>query len=255
LAPTVFCNRCGHHHPEGTHFCSSCGSVLERSTGCDPATTTITFTPVGAVGEAGATEVCVAVGDVPPGAGVLAVMRGPEAGSRYLLSVGVTTLGRHPDNDIFLDDVTVSRRQAEITATGYTFTVRDLDSLNGTYLNGERTEEAVLHSGDELQIGKFRLVFVAGPPRSDGERVRSLDRPSAVSPPGTGLRHDHHPRAGLWRVRDWWMIPRGRRRAAGSSLIARRVACGLILEPQTAREHIVRVSKNAYGLATSRRVD
>lgn len=199
MAPTVFCNRCGHHHPEGTHFCSSCGAVLERSTGCDPATTTIRFTPVRAVGEAGENEVSVAVGDVPPGAGVLAVMRGPDAGSRYLLSVGVTTLGRHPDNDIFLDDVTVSRRQAEITATGCTFTLCDLDSLNGTYLNGERAEEAVLHSGDELQIGKFRLVFVAVPPASDGERFPSLDRRDAVSPPGRGLRRDHHRRAGFWR--------------------------------------------------------
>jgi len=220
LAPTVFCNRCGHHHPEGTHFCSSCGAVLERSIAGDPATTTIRFTPVGAAGEAGENEVNVAVGDVPPGAGVLAVMRGPDAGSRYLLSVGLTTLGRHPDNDIFLDDVTVSRRQAEITATGCTFAMRDLDSLNGTYLNGERAEEAVLHSGDELQIGKFRLVFVAVPLPSDREMVPSLDPRDGVSPPESGLRRGHHRRAGLWRVRDWWMIPSGRRRASRSSLTA-----------------------------------
>lgn len=217
LAPNVFCNHCGHGHPEGRDFCSSCGAVLERSTRGDPATKTIKFTPVGAVGEAGENEVCVAVGDVPSGAGVLAVMRGPDAGSRYLLSAGVTTLGRQPDNDIFLDDVTVSRRQAEIIGAGGTFTVCDLDSLNGTYLNGERTEEAALHSGDELQIGKFQLVFVAGPPPGDGGTVPSPDRRGAASAPGRVLRRDAHPRAGFWRVKHWWGRS-GRRRAAGRSL-------------------------------------
>ncbi len=157
---SIFCNRCGHRNPEGSNFCSSCGSVLERPTGSDPAVTTITLAPVEAAGEVGEEEVTVSVGDLSAGVGLLVVKRGPNAGSRFALGVGKTTIGRHPDSDIFLDDVTVSRRHAEVRHAGEKFTVNDVGSLNGTYLNRERIEEADLHSGDELQIGKFRLVFL-----------------------------------------------------------------------------------------------
>src|SRR5262249_10200361 len=102
-------------------------------------------------------------GSLPPGTALLAVRRGPNAGARFLLDHDVTTSGRHPDSDIFLDDVTVSRRHAEFHREGGTFTVRDVGSLNGTYVNRERVEAATLSNGDEVQIGKFRLVFVAGP--------------------------------------------------------------------------------------------
>jgi pSer/pThr/pTyr-binding forkhead associated (FHA) protein len=157
---SIFCNRCGHRNPEGSNFCSSCGSVLERPAGSDPAVTTITLAPVEAAGEVGEEEVTVSVGDLSAGVGLLVVKRGPNAGSRFALGVGKTTIGRHPDSDIFLDDVTVSRRHAEVRHAGEKFTVNDVGSLNGTYLNRERIEEADLHSGDELQIGKFRLVFL-----------------------------------------------------------------------------------------------
>ena len=110
----IFCNRCGHRNPEGSNFCSSCGAVLERPSGSDPAVTTITLAPVEAAGEVGDEEVTVAVGDLPRGPGLLVVKRGPNAGSRFTLEPGQTTIGRHPDSDIFLDDVTVSRRHAEI---------------------------------------------------------------------------------------------------------------------------------------------
>jgi pSer/pThr/pTyr-binding forkhead associated (FHA) protein len=159
VAP-IFCNRCGHRNPEGSNFCSSCGAVLERSAGSDPAVTTITLAPVEATGEVGDEEVTVMVGDVPAGTGLLVVKWGPNAGSRFILGTGRTTIGRHPESDIFLDDVTVSRRHAEIDQEGPVFSVRDVGSLNGTYLNRERIETAKLHSGDELQIGKFRLVFL-----------------------------------------------------------------------------------------------
>lgn len=100
---------------------------------------------------------------LPPGTALLLVRRGPNAGARFLLDLDVTTSGRHPDSDIFLDDVTVSRRHAEFHRQAATFTVRDVGSLNGTYVNRERVETAVLGNGDEVQVGKFRLVFIAGP--------------------------------------------------------------------------------------------
>ena len=101
-------------------------------------------------------------GSLPPGMALLVVRRGPNAGARFLLDHDVTTSGRHPDSDIFLDDVTVSRRHAEFHREGGTFTVRDVGSLNGTYVNRERVESATLSNGDEVQIGKFRLVFITG---------------------------------------------------------------------------------------------
>lgn len=97
---------------------------------------------------------------LPPGTGLLVVVRGPNAGSRFLLDDDFTSTGRHPDSDIFLDDVTVSRRHAEFYRQGDRFTVRDVGSLNGTYVNRERIEEAGLSGGDEVQIGKFRLLFL-----------------------------------------------------------------------------------------------
>lgn len=126
---------------------------------------------MGAVDDGEGPETEVAPGrmasSLPPGMALLVVRRGPNAGARFLLDHDVTTSGRHPDSDIFLDDVTVSRRHAEFHRDQGTFTVRDVGSLNGTYVNRERVEAATLSSGDEVQIGKFRLTFVAGP-RPDG---------------------------------------------------------------------------------------
>ena len=100
---------------------------------------------------------------LPPGSALLVVRRGPNAGSRFLLDSDVTTAGRHPESDIFLDDVTVSRRHAEFRREAGVFVVRDVGSLNGTYVNRERVESATLANGDEVQVGKFRLVFLSGP--------------------------------------------------------------------------------------------
>ena len=99
---------------------------------------------------------------LPPGIGAAGGAPRAERGPRFLLDHDVTTSGRHPDSDIFLDDVTVSRRHAEFHREGGAFTVRDVGSLNGTYVNRERVEAATLSNGDEVQIGKFRLVFIAG---------------------------------------------------------------------------------------------
>src|SRR6266702_4252478 len=94
--------------------------------------------------------------------------RGRNAGSRFLLDSDLTTAGRHPESDIFLDDVTVSRRHAEFYRQAGRFTVRDVGSLNGTYVNRERIEETELSGGDEVQVGKFRLLFLLSP-RSQAE--------------------------------------------------------------------------------------
>ncbi|ACY21993.1 Forkhead-associated protein [Gordonia bronchialis DSM 43247] len=98
-----------------------------------------------------------------PGTALLVVKRGPNAGSRFLLDQPTTSAGRHPDSDIFLDDVTVSRRHAEFRLGDNEFQVVDVGSLNGTYVNREPVDTAALSNGDEVQIGKFRLVFLSGP--------------------------------------------------------------------------------------------
>jgi pSer/pThr/pTyr-binding forkhead associated (FHA) protein len=104
---------------------------------------------------------------LPVGSALLVVKRGPNAGSRFLLDQPTTSAGRHPDSDIFLDDVTVSRRHAEFRLESGEFQVVDVGSLNGTYVNREPVDSAVLANGDEVQIGKFRLVFLTGPRTDD----------------------------------------------------------------------------------------
>lgn len=103
-----------------------------------------------------------AVQSLPSGAALLVVRRGPDLGARFLLDQDVTVAGRHPAADIFLDDVTVSRKHAEFKRKGTIFSVLDRGSLNGTYCNGERIEsEIVLEDGVEVQVGKFRFTFFA----------------------------------------------------------------------------------------------
>jgi pSer/pThr/pTyr-binding forkhead associated (FHA) protein len=97
-----------------------------------------------------------------PGTALLVVLRGPNTGARFLLDSDEVSSGRHPDSDIFLDDVTVSRKHATFRRQGGAFLVCDVGSLNGTYVNRERIDEVTLKTGDEVQIGKFRLVFYAG---------------------------------------------------------------------------------------------
>jgi pSer/pThr/pTyr-binding forkhead associated (FHA) protein len=155
----VFCNNCGHRNPEGVNFCSSCGHALLAEG--DEAT--ITLHPADDP-ESGEVSLDVEQVEVPHGAGVLVVTRGPNIGARYLLGDQVVRAGRHPESDIFLDDITVSRRHVEIVPKdGGSYVVRDVGSLNGTYVNRERIDEVQLAPGDELQIGKFKLVYlVAG---------------------------------------------------------------------------------------------
>jgi pSer/pThr/pTyr-binding forkhead associated (FHA) protein len=179
----VFCTQCGHQNPEDSRFCSRCGAAIGRghdSPGAD-STSTISLSALDGTleGEGSHAEAeepssgpdtgeSRALEGLPPGSALLVVKRGPNAGSRFLLDAEVTTAGRHPESDIFLDDVTVSRRHAEFVREDEGFVVRDVGSLNGTYLNRERIDAAGLAGGDEVQIGKYRLVFLAGPRGSDG---------------------------------------------------------------------------------------
>ena len=167
MAATV-CARCGHENAPGSRFCASCGAPFENAS---ETTSTLSVSGIEALdsGESGGEPDLpddAAVEQLPPGSALLLVRRGPSAGARFLLDSDVTTAGRHPDSDIFLDDVTVSRRHAEFVRTGNSFEVRDVGSLNGTYRNRERIDSAALADGDEVQVGKFRLVFYGSPASS-----------------------------------------------------------------------------------------
>lgn len=153
----MFCNRCGHENPPRSRFCSSCGTELA---GSDIDETTANYAPV-------AEDDAPSLDELTAEAGLLVVHRGPNAGSRYLLDQDLVRIGRHPDADILLDDITVSRSHAQIRRTPEGYVVTDSGSLNGTYLNRNRVEEAPLRNGDELQIGKYRLVFYGDAGRVD----------------------------------------------------------------------------------------
>ena len=162
MSEYTFCNQCGHRNPPDSSFCSSCGSPLDVLDD-----RTITLTAVDPLQDAPGPDddLVVPMGELDQGVGVLIVRAGSQAGDRFSLDTDVTRLGRHPDSEISLDDITVSRRHAEVQRTEQGYAVADSGSLNGTYVNQERVERATLQHGDELQIGKFRLVFFE---RADG---------------------------------------------------------------------------------------
>ena len=176
----MFCTQCGHQNPDGSRFCARCGAAVARTAGEGLVETTSTISiaalegALEAEGSAAGQEAPPDAGHVasvealPVGSALLVVKRGPNAGSRFLLDTDSTTAGRHPESDIFLDDVTVSRRHAEFVREGGGFVVRDVGSLNGTYLNHERVDASGLSAGDEVQIGKYRLVFLVGPRGGEG---------------------------------------------------------------------------------------
>jgi len=152
----MFCPACGKSNPDKSAYCSQCGAYLGSMN--QEGDTTITFTPVEAEVEQ-EEVVLVPEEELSAGAAMLVIKRGPSAGTRFLLTKETTTAGRHPESDVFLDDITVSRRHAEIQRAGSAFRIVDMGSLNGTYVNKSRVEETDLESGDEIQIGKFRLIF------------------------------------------------------------------------------------------------
>ena len=147
----MYCTNCGHPNPDDAHFCAKCGSALETDA-------TLTLTPV-ELEEEPTDEFPFPHDELEPGQALLLVKRGPNAGSTFLLENDVTTCGRTVESHVFLDDVTVSRKHAEFQRREGSFFVKDVGSLNGTYVNGEQVEETKLATGDEVQVGRFKLSF------------------------------------------------------------------------------------------------
>ena len=156
----VFCNQCGHRNPPVSAFCSACGTVLDLVTDH-----TITLAKTDALQDAPGPDddVQVSLSNIARGTAILVLRGGEGEGQHFVLSSAVTNIGRHADSDIALDDITVSRRHCDVTQESGRFVVRDVGSLNGTYVNQKRVDSTELTQGDELQIGKFHLVFLERP--------------------------------------------------------------------------------------------
>ena len=154
------CQQCGHGLEADDHFCAGCG----RPVGAHDHTgsmTSIIMRPADPSGPMTAVGAGTSSG-LPRGSAILVVRRGPGEGTEYALAPGSTTvaIGRTPESDVFLDDITVSRRHAELRHGAEGWSVRDAGSLNGTYVNRKRVDDVCLSGGDELQIGKFRFAFL-----------------------------------------------------------------------------------------------
>jgi hypothetical protein len=149
----VYCTECGFQNPEASNFCARCGAPLGKG---ESGEQTMTLGPDDLADEAGA-----ALQDLA-GKGPALVVRsgGGRAGESFFPDGERTLIGRSPECDVFLDDVTVSRKHAELVRDGETFTITDLGSLNGTFVNRKRIESTELEDDDEVQIGKYRLTFL-----------------------------------------------------------------------------------------------
>jgi hypothetical protein len=150
----VYCPECGFQNPEAANYCTKCGALLVRDeSGSD---TTMSFTP-----EEGDEEGAEIMEELKAEGPTLVVRSGGgRAGEHFLLEQDSTTVGRSPDCDIFLDDVTVSRRHALLKRSDGRFLIEDQGSLNGTFVNRRRIESGALEDGDEVQIGKYKLTFL-----------------------------------------------------------------------------------------------
>ena len=148
----VYCPECGFQSPAAVNYCARCGALLAHDTGGE---TTMSLGPDDVRDEEES-----AFDDTLGGTALVVRVGGGRAGERFALSGERTLVGRSPECDVFLDDVTVSRRHAELVQQGERFTIRDLGSLNGTFVNHRRVESVELHDDDEVQVGKYRLTFL-----------------------------------------------------------------------------------------------
>lgn len=158
------CPLCGHHTAADDRFCGACGAPLAfRDAESVDHTSVISPGPPTGTGPLSAMTTG-RLADLPSGSALLVVHRGPGEGQEYLLdpAVGVLRIGRSEDADIFLDDVTVSRNHAELRHGAEGWSIRDIGSLNGTYVNRVRVDDEQLAAGSEVQVGKFRFVFLLG---------------------------------------------------------------------------------------------
>jgi pSer/pThr/pTyr-binding forkhead associated (FHA) protein len=147
----VYCPECGFQNPEASNYCAKCGALLVR----DESDTTMSYTPDEGEEEAILDEI------KTEGPALVVRSGGGRAGEHFLLEKEQTSVGRSPDCDVFLDDVTVSRRHALVVRRDGRFFIEDKGSLNGTFLNRRRIESGSLEDGDELQIGKYKLTFLS----------------------------------------------------------------------------------------------
>jgi len=154
---SVFCQKCGHRNIGHAFFCSSCGGALEVD-----GDKTVVIAKVDTLQDALGPQdnASVDLQSLPQHFGTLMVRSGPQAGQRFVLNASLTKLGRHPDSEISLDDISVSRRHAEIERQSTEYVLRDVGSMNGTYVNQKRVDGVVLQQGDEILVGRFRLIFL-----------------------------------------------------------------------------------------------
>ena len=154
---SVFCQKCGHRNIGDAFFCSSCGGALEVD-----GDKTVVIAKVDTLQDALGPQdnASVDLQSLPQHFGTLMVRSGPQAGQRFVLNASLTKLGRHPDSEISLDDISVSRRHAEIERQSTEYVLRDVGSMNGTYVNQKRVDGVVLQQGDEILVGRFRLIFL-----------------------------------------------------------------------------------------------
>jgi len=150
----VYCPECGFQNPEAANYCAKCGALLVRDEGGSD--TTMSFTP-----EEGEEDAAIRDEIKTEGPALVVRSGGGRAGEHFLLEKEETTVGRSPDCDVFLDDVTVSRRHALVVRRDGKFFIEDKGSLNGTFLNRRRIESGPLEDDDELQIGKYKLTFLS----------------------------------------------------------------------------------------------
>lgn len=157
MSMSVFCQKCGHRNIGDAYFCSSCGGALEVD-----GDKTVIIAKVDSLQDALGPQdnASVDLQSLPQHFGTLMVRSGPQAGQRFVLDASLTRLGRHPESEISLDDISVSRRHAEIERQSTEYVLRDVGSMNGTYVNQKRVDGVVLQQGDEILVGRFRLIFL-----------------------------------------------------------------------------------------------